>query len=111
MNKIFDALTQYGLHDTKIDRITLEGNSIIFEFNDGVYGLSTFEKEMELTGKCRLKIAVDIAETAELENYVNIRRSFKNRTKELTIKELTGFEISMASMLITCISRPLTMKC
>lgn len=91
MNKIFDALTQYGLHDTKIDRITLEGNSIIFEFNDGVYGLSTFEKEMELTGKCRLKIAVDIAETAELENYVNIRRSFKNRTKELTIKELTGF--------------------
>lgn len=89
MNKIFDALTQYGLHDTKIDRITLEGNSIIFEFDNGVYGLSASGKEMALTGKCSLKITVDIASTAELENYVNVCRSLKNRTKELTITELT----------------------
>ena len=90
MNKVFDALMQYGLHDTKIDRITPEGNSIVFEFDNGVYGLSASGKEMALTGKCRLKITADIAATAELENYVNIRRSFKNRTKELTITELTG---------------------
>lgn len=44
---------------------------------------------MALTGKSSLKITVDIAANAELENYVNIRRSFKNRTKELTITELT----------------------
>lgn len=89
MNKVYEALTQYGLHDTKIDRITPKGNSVVFEFNNGVYGLSAFGKETELTGKCSLKITVDIAATAEIENYVNIRRSFKNRTKELTITELT----------------------
>ena len=91
MNKTFDALTQYGLHDTKIDRITPKGNSIVFEFHNGVYGLSASGKEMALTGKSSLKITVDIAANSELENYVNIRRSFKNRTKELTITELTGF--------------------
>lgn len=91
MNKIFDALTQYGLHDTKIDRITLEGNSIIFEFDNGVYGLSASGKEMALTDKCRLKIVVDIAAATELENYVDIRRSFKNRIQELSTKELTEF--------------------
>ena len=90
MNKVYEALTQYGLHDTKIDRIILDGNSIVFEFDNGVYSLSAFGKEMELTGKCRLKIAIDIAAIAELENYVNIRRSFRNRTKELKINELTG---------------------
>ena len=89
MNKVFDALMQYGLHDTKIDRITPEGNSIVFEFDNGVYSLSASGKEIALTGKCSLKITADIAATAELENYVNIRRSLKNRTKELTITELT----------------------
>ena len=49
MNKVFDALMQYGLHDTKIDRITPEGNSIVFEFDNGVYGLSASGKEMALT--------------------------------------------------------------
>lgn len=89
MNKVYEALTQYGLHDTKIDRIILDGNSIIFEFNDGVYGLSASGKEIALTGKCSLKITADIAATPELENYVNVCRSLKNRTKELTITELT----------------------
>ena len=90
MNKVFDALMQYGLHDTKIGRITPEGNSIVFEFDNGVYSLSASGKEIALTGRCSLKITADIAATAELENYVNIRRSFKNRTKELKITELTG---------------------
>lgn len=90
MNKVYEALTQYGLHDTKIDRIILDGNSIVFEFDNGVYSLSASGKEMTLTGRCSLKITADIAATAKLENHVNIRRSFKNRTKELTIKELTG---------------------
>lgn len=91
MNKVFDDLTQYGLHDTKIGRIIQEGNSIIFEFDNGVYGLSTFGKEMELTGKCRLKIAIDITANSALENYVTIRRSFKKRIQELTTKKLTEF--------------------
>lgn len=90
MNKVFDALTQYGLHDTKIDRIILEGNSIVFEFDNGVYDLSASGQEVALTGKCSLKITVGIAINAELENYVDIRRLFKNRINELTIKELTG---------------------
>lgn len=91
MNRVFDDLTQYGLHDTKIDRIIQEGNSIIFEFDNGVYGLSAFGKEMELTGKCRLKISIDITANSASENYVTIRRSFKNRIQELSTKELTEF--------------------
>lgn len=90
MNKVFDTLTQYGLHDTKIDRIILEGNSIVFEFDNGVYGLSESGKEVALTDKCSLKITVDTAANEELENYVDIRRSFKKKTKELTIRELIG---------------------
>ena len=90
MNKVFDVLTQYGLHDTKIDRIILEENSMVFEFDNGVYGLSASGQEVALTNKCSLKITVDTAANEELENYVDIRRSFKNRIKELTIKEFTG---------------------
>lgn len=56
---LFNKLTNYGLHDTEITKITITKNVIAFFFNDGVYNLNEVGKETEKTLPAYLNVYVN----------------------------------------------------
>ena len=46
---MINNLFKYGFHDTDVNDIKIEGNSIILYFDDGIYILDKFNNETNLS--------------------------------------------------------------
>lgn len=88
MDGIFNKLNQYGLHDTRINNIMVEGENIILVFNEGVYRLSDSGRETDLTGARKLIITVAVTKNADIEDYLTVNKLFRKKREELSLKQL-----------------------
>ena len=56
---MINNLFKYGFHDTDVNDIKIEGNSIILYFDDGIYILDKFNNETNLSKPISMNIKID----------------------------------------------------
>ena len=87
MNKIYDALFKYGLHDTSISNLIIDNFSVSFQFNEGVYILDATNKETIKTDKIYLKIYVENFAEENIFQHLSCRFFKRGKILELGIDE------------------------
>lgn len=82
--RFYDFLFKYGLHDCQINKIEIHGNILKLFFNDGIYLLNSDGKEVAKTHKCIIDIYINISETFEIYNYLDIIRFHKKKHNDIS---------------------------
>ena len=57
--KIYSTLFKYGYHDTRINKIEVSDDKLVFFFEEGLYTLDEDGKEQTLTGPIALEVSMD----------------------------------------------------
>lgn len=86
MNKFFDYMLKYGLHDCVVDKIYIKDHQIMFSFCSGVFKLDDFGRETELTAPCTM--SVDVANLDNINNDILIEKRRKSCIKTIDFDKL-----------------------
>ncbi|HBD06039.1 MAG TPA: hypothetical protein DCY93_01335 [Firmicutes bacterium] len=76
---IDEYLYKYGLHDTVVDKIYVQGDELVFCFDSGIYILDENGKEMEKTSKCLMCIKIEGFDIKKAFEHIEIYEFYKDK--------------------------------
>ena len=85
MKNFYDYVLKYGIHDCKVDEISVSNQQIEFKFGSGVYKLNEIGKEVELTNESTM--IVEIANLSNLNDRIQINKIRKNSIKSIDFEK------------------------
>lgn len=88
MNKFFDYMLKYGIHDCVVDKIYIKDQQIMFSFCSGVFELNDLGRETELTVPCTM--VVNVANLGNINNNILIKKRRKSNIKTIGFDKLIG---------------------
>ena len=97
MNGFYEYLYKYGLHDCTMNCVEIKNNMLVCHFEQGVYYLNDFGKEMSNTSKCAMIINLD--EKSKFEEQINVLKVYRNKRSDVKFEKFveetakSGFEI------------------
>ena len=78
-------INKYGLHDCSVKSLVVQNDSIELLFK-GLYELDEQGKEKDLTDECRMTISLNLSDSQNIEDYIEINQIHRGRIKELSLK-------------------------
>ena len=100
MDKIYDSLFAYGLHDTTVSEIRTERAGISFYFNEGIYLLDSTGKETVKSESAWLIIGIEFFANENVYQHLSCRIYKHGKRKDVDPSYFTekakrsGVEIS-----------------
>lgn len=101
MKLLYNNIFKYGLHDTKVNIITVKDNTINLFFNNGVYLINDSGKEMSQTSDCTMYIEVTNLDASKMWQHIEILKSRRRRISEIRFEQFVadvqkhGFSVLM----------------
>ena len=87
MTNFEPCISQYGLHDTTINKVELKNNSIVFDFHNGVYLYDFNRKLTEKTDPCSMKIFIIDFNIDKAYEHIEIKHIYKSKIKEMKFQD------------------------
>lgn len=83
MKNFEEFLYKYGLHDCKIDNISLFDEGAIFFLNSGIYNLDSNGKETNKTSNCKMSIFIKNFNPLQIWEHIEIYKIMGERIVEV----------------------------
>ena len=84
MNCFENSLNQYGLHDTVVDKMFLQQESIVFCFETGIYHLNIDGRLSQKTSACQMQIFIQNLDSEQMYEHVEIKKIKNFKSKEIS---------------------------
>ena len=81
------CISQYGLHDTTINKVEITNNSIVFNFHNGVYLFDFNGRLTEKSGPCNMKVFIKDLNVEKFYEPVEIKDIYKSKIKEMEFQD------------------------
>lgn len=89
MRNLEEYLYKYGLHDCKIDSVSLLDEGVMFFLNSGVYNLDSTGKELNKTSNCKMSIFIEDFDPLQIWEHIEIYKIKNERIEEVDYLDFT----------------------
>ena len=87
MTNFEPCISQFGLHDTTINKVELKNNSIVFDFHNGVYLYDFNRKLTKKTEPCSMNVFINDFNIEKAYEHVEIKQIYKSKIKEIIFQD------------------------
>ena len=89
MTTFYEYLYKYSLHDCVVDDIKIINNNIIFQFESGIYELSSLGEQKNLTPSCEMLVSVENLNYEKTWEYIDIKMILKGKVVDIDFSQFS----------------------